>query len=297
MALSNPIVKNTEVVDGATSFIPQHSPTILNASNHSMTVFQERGTFYNCQVLKPGEAVSMSRKQTGPFNLVPYKIHAIVGDESRIPSSRDSTRNLIKVTAVPVAFAAGCLATAISAGMLVGPSAALGPLVSGTVVNGVVIDSAALAAGGMVATRASAVADMLLKEKPDFFVNKTGNIRPGRRYFVVSGGLADGTVGIEEMSEKKFEKNYTVEVWKEPLNKKILQDPTSPKEKLPEEDNSNEDVEILSQECGDDVELLLLKEEEAEEKKKGASSSQIKTPLGKRLSTQLSKRLLPSIRK
>jgi len=235
----------------------------------------------------------MTRKQTGPFNLLPYKIHAIVGDETCIPSSQDSTRNLIKVTAIPAAFVAGCLATAVSAGMLLGPSAALGPLVSGMVVNGVVIDSTALAAGGMVATRASAVATMLLKEKPDFFMNKTGNVRPGQRYFVVSGGLADGTVSIEEMSEKKFEKNCTVKEWKAPLNKKILQDPTSPEETLLEEGNDDEDVEILSRECGDDVELVLFKEEEAEEKKKAASSSQIKTPLSKLLST----RLLPLIRK
>mmetsp|Transcript_1326 Transcript_1326/g.2040 ORF Transcript_1326/g.2040 Transcript_1326/m.2040 type:complete len:296 (+) Transcript_1326:97-984(+) len=295
MALSNPSV-HTEV-DDASTFIPQHSPTILNASNHSMTVFQERGTFYNCQVLKPGEAVSMTRKQTGPFNLVPYKIHAIVGDESCLPSSQDSTRNLIKVTAIPAAFVAGCLATAVSAGMLVGPSAALGPLVSGMVVNGVVIDSTALAAGGLVATRASAVADLLLKEKPDFFMNKTGNVRPGQRYFVVSGGLADGTVGIEEMSKKKFEKNYTVDVWKGPLDKKILQDPTPAEEKLVGEDNNNEDVKVLSEECEDDVELLLLKEEEAEEKKKAVSSSQIKTPLSKRLSTHLSTRLPHLVRK
>ena len=206
---------NSSTSNMVEEFVPQHSPTILNASNHSMVVFQERGTFYNCQVLKHGEAVSMTRKQTGcigaySYRLVPYKIHAIVGDEKCLPSSQDSTKNLIKATAIPAAFVAGCFATAISAGMLVGPSAALAPLVSGMVVNGVVIDSAALAAGGIMATRAQAVTELLLKEQPDKFMCKTGNLRPGQRYMVVTGGLADGSVNIEEVPKKKFQKNYKV---------------------------------------------------------------------------------------
>lgn len=206
------------------AFTPEHSPTIFNASNHSMVVFQERGTFYNCQVLKPGEAVSMTRKQTGgvgPF--LPYKIHAVVGDESCLPSSKDSQRNLVKVTAVPAAFVAGCFATAISAGMLVGPSAALAPLVSGLVVNGVVIDSAAIAAGGLVATKAQAVTDMLLRQQPDKFMHKTGSLRPGRRYLVISGGLSDGSVKVDDVSKGTFEKRYSVTAWKAPLeNKKFI---------------------------------------------------------------------------
>ena len=131
--------KNT-LLEGKEPFIPEHSPTILNASKHSMVVFQERGTFYNCQVLKPGEAVSMTRKQTGSAPLLPYKVHAVVGDENCLPSSKDSTKNLVKVTTVPTAFVLGCFGAAITAGMLVGPSVALAPLVSGMVVNGVVVD-------------------------------------------------------------------------------------------------------------------------------------------------------------
>jgi len=199
--------------------IPEHSPTILNASNHSMVVFQERGTFYNCQVLKPGEAVSMTRKQTGGGLLIPYKVHVVVGDERCLPSSKDSRKNLVKVTAIPAAFVVGCFATAMTAGMLVGPSAALAPLVSGMVVNGVVIDSAALVAGGVVATRAQAVTDMLLKQQPDKFMNKTGSLRPGQRYLVVTGGLNDGTISIEKLSKKKFEKKFikSITLWKPPL--------------------------------------------------------------------------------
>ncbi|KAL7532122.1 hypothetical protein ACHAXR_007252 [Thalassiosira sp. AJA248-18] len=203
------------------NFIPDHSPTILNASKHSMVVFQERGTLYNRQVLKPGEAVSMTRKQTGGI-LMPYRVHAIVGDEKCLPTSKDSQKNLVKVTAIPAAFVAGCFATAISAGMLVGPSAALAPLVSGMVVNGVVVDSAALVAGGVMATRAQAVTDMLLKEQPDKFMNRTARFRPGQRYLVVTGGLSDGSVTIEEVSKKKFEKNFTtcISLWKPPLSNK-----------------------------------------------------------------------------
>ena len=155
------------------NFVPEHSPTILNASKHTIVVFQERGTLFNRQVLEPGQAVSMTKKQTGGRILLPYKVHAVIGDEKCLPTAHDSRKNLIKVTAIPAAFVTGCMVTAVSAGMLLGPSAALAPLVSGMVVNGVVIDSAALAAGGLAATRAQAITDRLLKEQPDKFMNKT----------------------------------------------------------------------------------------------------------------------------
>lgn len=54
-----------------------------------------------------------------------------------------------------------------------GPSAALAPLVSGMVVNGAVIETAALAAGGLTATRAQAVTERLPEEQPDKFMIKT----------------------------------------------------------------------------------------------------------------------------
>ena len=65
------------------------------------------------------------------------------------------------------------LVTAIAAGTLAGPSMALAPLVSGMVVNGVVIDSAALVAGTVLATRARAVTELLMKDKPSKFTAKT----------------------------------------------------------------------------------------------------------------------------
>eukprot|EP00980_Cylindrotheca_fusiformis_P011566 scaffold2738_cov119-Cylindrotheca_fusiformis.AAC.2 len=228
-------------------FVPEHSPTILNASNHTIVVFQERGILFNRQVLQPGEAVSMTKKQTGGI-VVPYKVHALIGDETCLPTSSDSRKNLIKVTAIPAAFVTGCMLTAISAGMLVGPSAALGPLVSGMVVNGVVIDSTALAAGGLAATRAQAVTDRLLKEQPDKFMCKTGRMRPGERYLVVTGGLGDGSVKIEEVKKKKFEKKYTVKMFKPPLLGKN-NSTTDNNYCLPEnDDDMKEDTDLIEAE-------------------------------------------------
>jgi hypothetical protein len=200
------------------AFIPKHSPTIVNATNHTIVVFQERGTLYNKQVLHPGEAVSMTRGQTRGL-LIPYKVHAVIGDERSLPTGKDSMKNLVKVTAIPAAFCVACFATAITAGMLVGPSIALAPLVSGMVVNGVVIDGAALAAGGIMASRAQAVTDMLLKEQPDKFMNQTGRLRPGQRFLVVKGGLIDGPVKIEDVSKKEFQK-LQITNWKEPIDEK-----------------------------------------------------------------------------
>jgi hypothetical protein len=199
-------------------FVPQHSPTIVNSSQHTIVVFLERGTLYNRQVLRPGEAVSMTRGETGGGLFLPYKVHALIGDEKCLPSAKDSMKNLVKVSAIPAAFVAGCFATAISAGMLMGPAVALGPLVSGMVVNGVVIDGAALAAGGIMATRAQVVTDLLLKKHPDKFMCKTNRLKPGRRYLVVKGGLADGPVSIEDVSQRQF-KALEILDWKKPLPK------------------------------------------------------------------------------
>jgi len=250
--------KMESIVEAAVSaatltLVPEHSPTILNASNHTMVVFQERGTFYNCQVLRPGEAVSMTVQQTGGFPLLPYRVHAIVGDETSLPSRRDSTKNLIKETAVPAAFIAGCFATAISAGMLVGPSVALAPLVSGMVVNGIVIDSTALAAGVVMSTRAGAVTDMILKDKPTHIFAKTDRLKPGRRYLVVTGGLDDGPVKIEEV-KKGIDTKYEVTVFKGPLNNGALQD-------------SGVFVDDAKEDKKDEIELLEDKNEHDDEEK------------------------------
>lgn len=224
--------------------IPEHCPTIVNATGHSIVVFQERGTLYNKQVLNPGEAVSMTRAETGGGWLLPYKVHALIGDERALPTGKDSVKNLVKTTAIPAAFVAGCLATAVSAGMLVGPSAALAPLVSGMVVNGVVIDSAALAAGGLMATRAQVVTDMLLKQQPDKFMGKSGNFKPGRRFVVVRGGLADGPVLIEEVDLETF-RSVKIIGWKEPIDEK--------KQKinyyLPNSEESNQQQQQLGQDA------------------------------------------------
>jgi len=233
-----------------------HSATIIhNASNHTMIVFQERaptGIYSNIQVLQPGEAVIMTRQQStasssgasgagiaggiagGIGNVANRvltlgappltKFHAIVGDESCLSSLVDeSTQNLLKNAAIPAAFIVGCLVTAIAAGTLAGPSIALAPLVSGVVINGVVVDTAAVAAGTVLATRAKAVTEMLNKDKPTEYAAKTKGMKPFKRgnkgrYLVVSGGLSDGAVTISEIgSKEKFEKKYTVSVWKRPL--------------------------------------------------------------------------------
>ncbi len=154
-----------------------------------------------------------------------YKVHAIVGDESCLASLADeSTMNLLKNTAIPAtAFVIGCLVTAIAAGTLAGPSVALAPLVSGFVVNGVVVDSAAVAAGTALAARTRAITEMLIKDRPDGeLAAKTKGMQSPKkgkgRYLVVTGGLSDGAVMITEIgSREKFEKRYTVTMWKAPL--------------------------------------------------------------------------------
>jgi hypothetical protein len=42
-------------------------------------------------------------------------------------------------------------------------------------------------------------------------------LRPGARFLVVTGGLGDGSVSIDQVSKKKFEKQYTVTMYKPPL--------------------------------------------------------------------------------
>ena len=80
---------------------------------------------YNKQVLQPGEAISMTRSQTGCV-VVPYRIHVVVGDERQLPTMRQSLVNLVKVSAIPLAFVVGAMMAASSAGTLAGPGVALG---------------------------------------------------------------------------------------------------------------------------------------------------------------------------
>ena len=191
-----------------------HAPLIMNCTKHSIVVFQDRGTLFNKQVLRPGEAVGISRKQTG--GPLPYKVHAVVGDEDSLPDKKQSLRNLASASVVPAAFVAGALATAVAAGTLAGPSLALAPLVNGMVVQGIVIDSAAIGAGSAIAARAAMVGDLLLKKHKDKFMVKTGNFQTGSRYLVVLDGVDDGPLRIDVIKEKNF-KSLAVEVIKEPI--------------------------------------------------------------------------------
>ena len=73
-----------------------NSPVIVNNTEYPIVVFLERGVLYNKKALLPGEAVSMTKKETGI--LLPYKVHAVLGDESALPSRADSIKNLAKVS-------------------------------------------------------------------------------------------------------------------------------------------------------------------------------------------------------
>lgn len=183
------------------------SPTIVNNTEYPIVVFLERGILYNKQVLRPGEALTMTRKQTGGFHLrLPYRVHAVLGDEKDLPSQSDSLKNLAKASVIPAAFVAGCLATAVTAGALAGPSLALAPLVSGMVVSGVVVDTAALAGGAMAANTAKKVAAVVLKDHKEKLMGVTDNLQPGRKYLSVTGGLKHGPVKIDNISRRVFDK-------------------------------------------------------------------------------------------
>lgn len=192
-----------------------HSPTIINLTKHSIVVFEERGIFYNKQVLQPGEAVNITKKQTG--RVLPYYIHAVVGDERCLPDRKKSLTNLATVAAIPTAFCVGAFATAMSAGTLAGPSAALAPLVTGMVVKGVVIDAAAITAGGIMANRAGALAEMLIKKHPEAFMAKKGRLKPGRRFVTIQNGVDEGPLKLITISKREFNK-LNISSFKSPIN-------------------------------------------------------------------------------
>jgi hypothetical protein len=179
-------------------------PIIVNQTQHSIVVFQDRGVLYNKQVLAPGEAVGMSRSETAG-RVVPYWIHAVVGDAQCLPTRSQSVKNLASMAVIPTAFVVGTLVAAGSAGTLAGPSAALGQMASGMVVRGVVIDAAAITAGAVMASRAGVVADMLVKKHPQNFMIKSGKFMPGKRYVVIRGGV-DEPLQILTIKERELEK-------------------------------------------------------------------------------------------
>lgn len=194
----------------------KHSPTIFNSTPYSIVVFQERGVFFNKQILHPGESVDILYKESG--GLLPYKIHAVVGDESCLPDSKKSLNNLASAMVIPAAFCAGAFAAAMTAGALSGPSLALAPLVSGMVVRGVVIDAAVITAGTVLAAKASVIGEMLVEKYPENFMSKTGLLVGGRRYIVIKGGL-DKPLSINDVSKKEFKK-LDIKAVKRPINVK-----------------------------------------------------------------------------
>lgn len=201
------------------------SPTIANCTEHTIVVFQERGVFYNKQILHPGEALSITKNQTG--EILPYYIHAAIGDEQALPCRKKSLQNLASVAAVPTAFCVGALATAVSAGTLSGPSAALAPLISGCVVRGVVFDAAAIAAGTVLASRVAAVSELIVKLHPTKFIAKSKRLFPGRRFVTITGGLDDDLIINHNIKEEDFKK-IKIHTFKVPIveqEKKIIRLP------------------------------------------------------------------------
>ncbi|OEU23020.1 hypothetical protein FRACYDRAFT_233186 [Fragilariopsis cylindrus CCMP1102] len=235
----------------------QHSPTIVNNTEYPIVVFCERGVLYNKQVLYPGEALTITRKQTGGGPLrIPYKVHAVIGDEGALPTNKDSIKNALRVSAVPAAFVAGCLITAASAGTLVGPSAALAPLVSGLVVQGVVIDAAAVAAGTICADQAKKIAEVLLIQHKERLMCVTPRLKPGQRYLSVTGGLSEGPVIIKDVPYHEFDK-FTINAMKIPIKTTTTTTTTGNSDSI----DVSSDKDSLSEE----IEMMIEEEEEEED--------------------------------
>mmetsp|Transcript_792 Transcript_792/g.1461 ORF Transcript_792/g.1461 Transcript_792/m.1461 type:complete len:215 (+) Transcript_792:315-959(+) len=191
-------------------------PVIINQTKTTIVVFLERGTFFNKQVLLSGEAMSMTKEEMG--GPLPYRVHAVVGDERSLPTKKQSLQNLAAVAAIPTAFCAAVLVTAVSAGTLTGPAMALSPMVSGMVVQGVVIDSAAILAGTLVAARAATVSEMLIKKHPENFIFKSKPQLSGHRIFSIQGGMNDGPIKMCTIKERDY-KRLAIENHKSPMRK------------------------------------------------------------------------------
>jgi hypothetical protein len=182
-----------------------NSPTIVNGTNHTIAVFLERGTFYNKQLLQPGEAVSMTREQTGGGLLLPYKVHAVIATDNdrALPTKADSIKNLLIVSATPAAFVAGVVTTVYSAGTY----------------------SAAIKAGTVMVGRTQTIKGVLKKLQRTNGDDETAHMTtvvsrsflPGQRYLMVSGGLSDGTpITIEEIPKRNLNK-IRIKAMKAPL--------------------------------------------------------------------------------
>jgi hypothetical protein len=192
------------------------NPVVVNQTQQSIVVFMDRGFLYNKQVLAPGEAIGMTREETGDL-LLPYKIHAVVGDEKALPTRRHSMTNMISTAVIPTAFIVGTFMAASSAGTMTGPSLALKRAAGGLVIKGMVIDSAALAAGSLAASKATMIAEKLIKEKPKNYFCKSGHCMPGRKFVAVRGGI-DSPLSIHFLREKEFRQIEIVAELKTPMD-------------------------------------------------------------------------------
>ncbi|CAB9511347.1 expressed unknown protein [Seminavis robusta] len=194
--------------------LSQCNPVIVNQTHQSVVLFLDRGVLYNKQVLAPGEAVAMPRStNTGVPSVVPYKIHAVVGDEKSLPTRRQSMTNAFSTAVIPAAFIVGTLMAASSAGT----STALTRATASVVVKGMVIDSAALAAGSVTANRAAYIADRLIEKHPENFAVKSGMLMPGNRFVVIRGGIEE-PLTITCIKEQKFRKIPIVGDVKAPMD-------------------------------------------------------------------------------
>lgn len=196
--------------------------------------------------------MAISKRQTGGSMILPYYIHVVVGDERALPTRKQSIQNLVSVAAIPTAFLVTVLATALSAGVLTGPSAALAPLVSGCVINGVVVDTAAIAAGTVVASRAAALSEMLLKKHPTHFMNKTGRLRPGKRFVVVTGGVSEPLDINCNVKESAFHK-LGIDTFKSPTD--TIKDKIQYYLVGKSEDSVSNDVVVRTTEEGQDAKM------------------------------------------
>lgn len=192
-----------------------HAPLIVNCTKHSIVVFQERGAIFNKQHLLPGEAVNITRRETA--GILPYYfLHAVIGDETSIPDKMASMKSLATRAAIPTAFVVGALAAAVSAGVLTGPALALAPLINGLVIQGVVIDAAAIGAGSALATKMALASETIVEKFENKFMTKTDRVMNGNRYMAVMGGVDDGPLEIMEMKRDEYQK-MSIAVTKNPI--------------------------------------------------------------------------------
>ena len=185
-----------------------HSPTVVNQTAESIVVFLERGILYNKCVLLPGEAVCMTRQQTGGGILIPYYIHAVIGDEKSLPGRAQSVKNLISVAAIPTAFCIGALCASMSGGTSIAATAKTTTTVAKL--------ASSLKAGTLLASRVGVVSELLVQKHPDKFMAKSNRLFPGKRFVTVAGGL-EAPLTIQTITQRQFKK-LKILAFKEPID-------------------------------------------------------------------------------